>query len=453
MSPRNVFLPSGKVEDAKLLDFGLVRLIDPAAVDTTRTQAVLGTPFYMSPEQVRDPRAVDGRSDLFGLGVLLYEVTTGVRPFQGEQLFTLWDQIVNLTPRPMASLVREQLPAAFVALVDSLLQKDPRARPAAAGAVVHALAAMTDHPWLQTSSPPSRHVEAIRVTPYPVPPTSLSPVLHVAPLAPLAPVPQPTGFLPGTPTAMRSARSAYPMSEPPSRPVKPWMFLALGALGMVILGTLGAGAIYLAQHVTTAGNSADPGATPSTPTTPSDPHPSPPAAPAAPVVVAHDGASSFQCVGTSETTLRGGHYKVDEDHSFAVDVVGCRITLEDCDISGESQVVGDGELTLRRCQVHGTFSLVGKPTLRLDHTRLPSAPKITGRGGCCRSAAELSKVRRAGRLRGGEPLERSGIRVGFQRCVRALFRSAVPARRRWSIRSACSAPCRRARRAPSSASR
>jgi serine/threonine-protein kinase len=389
LSPRNVFLPAGKVEDAKLLDFGLVRLIDPAAVDTTRTQAVLGTPFYMSPEQVRDPRAVDARSDLFGLGVLLYEVTTGVRPFQGEQLFTLWDQIVNLVPRPMASLAREQLPAAFVALVDSLLQKDPRARPASAGAVVQALAAMTDHPWLQTSSPPSapaplsglsRNVAAIRVTPYPVPPTSLSPVLHVAPLAPLPPVPQPTGFLAGTSTVARAAGSAYPMSEPPSRPVKPWMFLALGALGMVILGTLGAGAIYLAQHFTSAGaggNGAEPGASPSAP---SDTHPASPAAPAAPAIAAHDLATSFQCVGSSETTLRGGHYKVDEDHSFAVDVVGCRVTLEDCDITGESQVIGDGELTLRRCQVHGTFSLVGKPTLRLDHTRLPSAPKITGQG-------------------------------------------------------------------------
>ena len=392
LSPRNVFLPSGKVEEAKLLDFGLVRLIDPAAVDTTRTQAVLGTPFYMSPEQVRDPRAVDGRSDLFGLGVLLYEVTTGVRPFQGEQLFTLWDQIVNLSPRPMASLVRESLPAAFVALVEALLQKDPRARPASAGAVVQALAAMTDHPWLQTSSPPSasappsrlsRNVAAIRVTPYPVPPTSLSPVLHVAPLAPLAPmapVPPPSGFLPGTSPAMRAAGSGYPVSEPPSRPVKPWMFLALGAIGVVVLGTLGAGALYLTQHFTspgTGGGSGEPGASTSTP---SDPHPATPATPAAPVVVAHDPASSFQCVGSSETTLRGGHYKVDEDHAFAVDVVGCRITLEDCDISGDSQVVGEGELTLRRCQVRGTFSLVGKPTLRLDHTRLPSAPKITGQG-------------------------------------------------------------------------
>ena len=71
---------------------------------------------------------------------------------------------------------------------------------------------------------------------------------------------------------------------------------------------------------------------------------------------------------------------IDADHTWAVEVLGCHVTLEDCDISGQSQIVGEAELTLRRCQVHGSFTLVGKPTLKLDHTRLPGAAKIVGQG-------------------------------------------------------------------------
>ncbi|MCW5832416.1 MAG: protein kinase, partial [Labilithrix sp.] len=132
LGPRNVFLPGGRVEDAKLLDFGLVRVRD--GLERTASQAVLGTPFYMAPEQVKDPKNVDARADLFALGVLFYETVSGVRPFQGEDLFTVWVRIVDHAAPDLRTLTRG-VPEAFILVVEALLAKDPQARPASAADV------------------------------------------------------------------------------------------------------------------------------------------------------------------------------------------------------------------------------------------------------------------------------------------------------------------------------
>src|SRR5262249_16940158 len=89
----NRFLARRRLENTKLVDFGLVRVHDRLA--QTASQAVLGTPFYMAPEQVKDPKKVDARADLFSLGVLLYEALSGKRPFVGDDLFTVWLKIVD----------------------------------------------------------------------------------------------------------------------------------------------------------------------------------------------------------------------------------------------------------------------------------------------------------------------------------------------------------------------
>jgi serine/threonine protein kinase len=134
LSPRNVFLPGGHIERAKLLDFGLVR-VDTAELARTATNAVLGTPLYMSPEQVRDPKNVSARSDLFGLGVLLYEAISGQRPFVADDLFTLWQRIVNQQAPDLRRVSTSPVPERFVRLVEALLAKDPAARPASADEV------------------------------------------------------------------------------------------------------------------------------------------------------------------------------------------------------------------------------------------------------------------------------------------------------------------------------
>jgi eukaryotic-like serine/threonine-protein kinase len=101
IKPSNIMLTSeGNV---KLTDFGIARIEDPAAAQLTQAGEILGTPTYMSPEQVRG-QAVDGRSDLYSLGVILYEISTGRRPFTGKSIASIFNAITSQVPEdPMGS--------------------------------------------------------------------------------------------------------------------------------------------------------------------------------------------------------------------------------------------------------------------------------------------------------------------------------------------------------------
>ncbi len=101
IKPSNIMLTSdGSV---KITDFGIARIEDPAAAQLTQAGEILGTPTYMSPEQVRG-QAVDGRSDLYSLGVILYETSTGRRPFTGKNIAAIFSAITSEAPKdPMAS--------------------------------------------------------------------------------------------------------------------------------------------------------------------------------------------------------------------------------------------------------------------------------------------------------------------------------------------------------------
>ncbi|MDA8092501.1 MAG: protein kinase [Betaproteobacteria bacterium] len=107
----------------KITDFGIALV--PAG---TRTLAgkVLGSPRYMSPEQVIG-QSIDGRSDIFSLGVVLYEMLTGRSPFTGDNISTIMYRILNETP-PAPSMVSPGVPAAFDAIIQKTLAKDPSAR-------------------------------------------------------------------------------------------------------------------------------------------------------------------------------------------------------------------------------------------------------------------------------------------------------------------------------------
>jgi eukaryotic-like serine/threonine-protein kinase len=133
LKPGNVMVtPEGTV---KVLDFGLAKLVDaPPAVgsETTRSEPathlgqVLGTYPYMSPEQV-EGREVDQRSDIFSLGVVLYEMATGRRPFRGESVAALVAAILREEPAPPAAL-NPRLPAALDRLIVRCLEKAASAR-------------------------------------------------------------------------------------------------------------------------------------------------------------------------------------------------------------------------------------------------------------------------------------------------------------------------------------
>jgi serine/threonine protein kinase/WD40 repeat protein len=123
VKPANILLEKG-IERAVLTDFGLARAADD--VTLTRWGIIAGTPQYMSPEQARG-EPLDGRSDLFSLGCVLYEMATGVSPFRSDSLMATMRRLVDDQPRAMEAL-NPELPPWFIATVDRLLEKDPSRR-------------------------------------------------------------------------------------------------------------------------------------------------------------------------------------------------------------------------------------------------------------------------------------------------------------------------------------
>jgi len=123
VKPANILLEKG-VERAVLTDFGLARAADD--VSMTRWGIIAGTPQYMSPEQARG-EPLDGRSDLFSLGCVLYEMATGVSPFRADSTLATLRRLIDDAPPAMASL-NPELPPWFIAIVERLLEKDPSQR-------------------------------------------------------------------------------------------------------------------------------------------------------------------------------------------------------------------------------------------------------------------------------------------------------------------------------------
>lgn len=126
IKPSNIMLDDG-VEAAIITDFGLARIVDDATM--TRTGVISGTPEFMSPEQARGD-AIDGKSDIFSLGSLLYMLCTGYPPFRAHTSFGVLGKIANDTPKPIRQLNAE-IPAWLCQIVEELHQKDPVSRPSA----------------------------------------------------------------------------------------------------------------------------------------------------------------------------------------------------------------------------------------------------------------------------------------------------------------------------------
>ena len=118
IKPANIMRTSeGQI---KVMDFGIAKL--PSST-LTQEGSVLGTPAYMSPEQIRG-KELDGRSDLFSLGSILYELLTGTKPFRGENLSALTYQITHENPPP-ASPQNPQAPPAVDEILEKVLAKNP----------------------------------------------------------------------------------------------------------------------------------------------------------------------------------------------------------------------------------------------------------------------------------------------------------------------------------------
>ena len=132
LKPQNLFVTRrlNGTPLVKVLDFGIAKAIGPGAIGQmalTDSAAIIGSPLYMAPEQMRSARTAEVRSDIWALGVILYELLGGQLPFDGETMTEVCIRVVNEQPTPLLSL-RPGLEEPLVAIVMRCLEKDPGAR-------------------------------------------------------------------------------------------------------------------------------------------------------------------------------------------------------------------------------------------------------------------------------------------------------------------------------------
>jgi serine/threonine-protein kinase len=159
IAPGNVFLvaatgPGGegaafvraRAPLVKILDFGFSKLLAPgddeeADTGLTGEGMVVGTPHYMSPEQIRGDKVLDPRCDLFSTGAVMYRAATGERPFAGPTMNAVLQAILSFIPRP-PSEVRPELPRTLDAVIAKATQRDKTRRYSSAAEFRHALEAL-----------------------------------------------------------------------------------------------------------------------------------------------------------------------------------------------------------------------------------------------------------------------------------------------------------------------
>ncbi|NIR52670.1 serine/threonine protein kinase [candidate division KSB1 bacterium] len=127
IKPSNIILTRN--DKVKVADFGIAKLAHLGTL--TQTGSIVGTPFYMSPEQV-EGRKLDGRSDIFSVGVILYEMLTSKHPFEGDNITTVVYKIVHKSPK-RPSMINRDLPSSVDAMVQRACAKNPKHRYTNAG--------------------------------------------------------------------------------------------------------------------------------------------------------------------------------------------------------------------------------------------------------------------------------------------------------------------------------
>jgi serine/threonine protein kinase len=230
IKPENVFLTKrvGCPPVAKLLDFGVSKMIGPMFsgereedLDLTRTGMVMGTPYYMSPEQARGDRNLDARVDLYACGVILYEALTGRRPFMAANYNALLLQILTSRPRPAREL-RPALPSGFDAVLDKSLARSRDDRYQTAADFQRDLQTLRDkYTQASNAAPIAAAVSELARMPAPkIPAASSAQGPARARSAPRAPTPPNLDTVPPPPVAPRHAvpRPAQPAREAPPSP-------------------------------------------------------------------------------------------------------------------------------------------------------------------------------------------------------------------------------------------
>ncbi|MGE5570087.1 MAG: protein kinase domain-containing protein [Rhodospirillales bacterium] len=222
----------------KLMDFGIAKAM--ADRKLTMTGTTLGSLYYMSPEQVKGSQTIDGRSDLYSIGVSLYELVTGTRPFKGDSDYSI--MVAHLEQQPAPPLqVDPTLPSSLNEIIMTAIQKDPEQR-------------------FQTAQAFRNALETVKQGL--IPPPDWKPAAYVAPAAP-SPTFIPTQPAPPIPTqavAPPEAPAAPPQPQPPPPAAAArshrGLWMGLGAL--VAVAVLAVAAIQLPKWYRTRAGSAEP---------------------------------------------------------------------------------------------------------------------------------------------------------------------------------------------------
>ena len=218
LKPSNILLDDN--DDAYLTDFGIARVLseNPGGISIT-TKNVVGTPAYMSPEQAQG-HPLDSRSDIYALGVTLFEMTTGRRPFHAETPYGV--AVLHVTaPTPSPRLINADLSIAVEQVIYRAMKKNPDERYRSAVAVSEAL-----NRALQPSGSSIHDTQP--GVPRPTKPITVRPQQQAAPAAAPPPPRYPT---PRTPHSSRPVIAAQPRAKSKrQRPQNLWMSAAIGGI-------------------------------------------------------------------------------------------------------------------------------------------------------------------------------------------------------------------------------
>lgn len=238
IKPGNILIESADAGDlsharAILTDFGIAKSLDATARGLTATGVLIGTPEYMAPEQIRGGHTVDGRADIYALGVLIYRALTGRRPFEGSTEEVLMGHLHGAFTPP--SQLDPQLTPAIDAVLRRALARDPSQRYASAGELARALRAATGFE-LPTPPPALRRPSDARVV-----------VPHIAVGEMAGGAAQPTNRGDAAPPYARPTVPANRASAaPPPPPARSGSPLAWVLLGLVLALAVGGGWLYAA---------------------------------------------------------------------------------------------------------------------------------------------------------------------------------------------------------------
>jgi serine/threonine-protein kinase len=253
IKPANILLTSRQAygeERPKITDFGVAKLI---AGEATTSGQLLGTPAFMLPEQFTGA-PIDGRTDLFSLGVILYWMSTGEQPFPGETMTAVSYKIVHTEPVPPGKL-NPAIPGALQAVILKCLAKSPWDRFQTGEELAQALAELRAYlrgGAMQTATPQATAAgggSEDTMLPVSLRPKTVAAPVVAAMVQPLPPTPPatPPPMPPPAPAAIPDAPAKSPKPPTPARPAKKGggLIFALIALGAVAAAAAGGGYWYL----------------------------------------------------------------------------------------------------------------------------------------------------------------------------------------------------------------